>query len=69
MAKTNIKYLKDNNLLEAHQHFVRLSEAYIPTIFPEEELEEAGEDDNQDPNGMNGADPMEAVVYVGKDFE
>ncbi len=51
---TNIKYLKENNLFEAHKHFMRLSEAYIPT-FPEEELEEAG--DEQDPMG-GGADPM-----------
>ena len=50
---TNIKYLKENNLFEAHKHFMRLCEAYIPT-FPEEELEEAGEDD---PMG-GGADPM-----------
>jgi hypothetical protein len=54
---TNIKYLKENNLYEAHEHFMRLSEAYIPT-FPEEELEEAG--DEQDPmgGGAPGADPM-----------
>lgn len=51
---TNIKYLKENNLFEAHKHFMRLSEAYIPT-FPEEELEEAG--DEQDPMG-GGAGPM-----------
>lgn len=51
---TNIKYLKENNLFEAHKHFMRLSEAYIPT-FPEEELEEAG--DEQDQMG-GGADPM-----------
>jgi len=50
---TNIKYLKENNLYEAHKHFMRLSEAYIPT-FPEE-LEEA--EDDQDPMG-GGADPM-----------
>ena len=50
---TNIKYLKENNLLEAHKHFMRLSEAYIPTVLPEEELEEAGED-MQDPNAMGG---------------
>jgi hypothetical protein len=54
---TNIKYLKENNLLEAHEHFMRLSEAYIPTVLPEEEIEEAGED-MQDPNAMGGADPM-----------
>lgn len=52
---TNIKYLKKNNLLEAHKHFMRLSEAYIPTVLPEEEIEEASED-MQDPNAM-GEDP------------
>lgn len=51
---TNIKYLKENNLYEAHKHFMRLSETCIP--LPEE-LEEAGEDE-QDPNAMGGADPM-----------
>jgi len=50
---TNIKYLKENNLLETHKHFMRLSEAYIPTVLPEEEIEEAG-DDMQDPNAMGG---------------
>ena len=53
---TNVKYLKENNLYEAHKHFMRLSEAYIPTMFPEEEIEEAGEE--QDPNAMGGQDPM-----------
>lgn len=57
MAKTNIKYLKDNNLLEAHKHFMRLTEAYIPS-FPEEEIEEDG-GDQQDPNAMGGGqDPL-----------
>lgn len=66
---TNIKYLKENNLFDAHKHFMRLSEAYIPEI----ELEEAdddqdpmagadhngmGQDPNADPNAMGGADPM-----------
>jgi hypothetical protein len=55
---TNVKYLKENNLYEAHEHFMRLSEAYIPTSFPEEDLEEAGEDQNQDQNTMGGQDPM-----------
>jgi hypothetical protein len=32
---------------------MRLSEAYIPTVLPEEEIEEAGED-MQDPNAMGG---------------
>ena len=56
MADTNIKYLKENNLYEAHKHFMRLSEAYIPTMYPEEEIEEAGQD--QDPNAIGGQDPM-----------
>ena len=51
---TNVKYLKENNLYDAHKHFMRLSEAYIPTILPEEELDEAGEDNMQDPNAMGG---------------
>jgi hypothetical protein len=51
---TNIKYLKENNLYEAHQHFMQLCENYP---F---EMDEAGEDDpnaQQDPN-MMGGDPM-----------
>ena len=62
---TNIKYLKENNLYEAHQHFMQLCETF-PSY--QEEIEEAGEDDpnaQQDPNamggapgGMPGADPM-----------
>lgn len=62
---TNVKYLKENNLFEAHEHFMRLSEAYIPTVLPEEEIEEDGEDmqdpnamGGQDPNAMGGTDPM-----------
>ena len=61
---TNIKYLKENNLYEAHQHFMQLCESF-PVM---RELEEAGEDDpnaQQDPNmmggapgGMPGGDPM-----------
>lgn len=42
---TNIKYLKNNNLLDAHEHFMRLSESYVPS-FPEEDVNEA--DDTQD---------------------
>ena len=53
---TNVKYLKENNLFEAHEHFMRLSEAYIPTVLPEEEIDEEGED-MQDPNAMGGQDP------------
>ena len=57
----NYEYLKKHNLLEAHKHFMRLSEAYMPT---EEVLKEdddmAGGDPNADPNAMGGdpnADP------------
>ena len=53
----NVKYLKENNLYEAHKHFMRLSEAYIPTMFPEDNIEEAGED-QQDPNTMGGGMPQ-----------
>lgn len=42
---TNIRYLKNNNLLDAHEHFMRLSESYVPS-FPEEDVNEA--DDTQD---------------------
>ena len=51
---TNIKYLKENNLYEAHQHFMQLCENY-PFV-----MDEAGEDDpnaQQDPNMMGGGDP------------
>ena len=52
---TDVKYLKKNNLYEAHKHFMSLVEGYIPF---DEDLEEAGEDQNQDPNAMGGQDPM-----------
>ena len=63
MAKTNIKYLKENNLLEAHKHFMRLSEAYIPSIFPEENIEEDGEE--QGPNAMGGGIPQDPNAMGG----
>ena len=52
---TNIKYLKENNLLSAHEHFMKLSESYVPN-FPEEEVDEADDQGAQDPNAM-GSDP------------
>ena len=52
---TNIKYLKENNLLSAHEHFMKLSESYVPN-FPEEEVDEADDQGAQDPNAM-GVDP------------
>ena len=54
---TNIKYLKENNLLSAHEHFMKLSESYVPN-FPEEEVDEADDQGTQDPNAM-GDDPNE----------
>lgn len=66
MANTNIKYLKENNLFEAHQHFMQLCEASFPG-YPEMShgvvMDEADDDPNapQDPNAMGGApgaDPM-----------
>ena len=54
---TNIKYLKENNLLSAHEHFMKISEAYVPN-FPEEEVDEADDQGTQDPNAM-GDDPNE----------
>jgi len=65
MAETNVKYLKEHNLYEAHKHFMRLSEAYIPTSFPEEDLEEAGADQNQDPNAMGGGMPQDPNAMGG----
>lgn len=53
MATTNRKYLKENGLEKAHEHFMRLAEAYFPY---EEELQE-GPQDEQDPN--MGADPSQ----------
>ena len=50
---TNIKYLKENNLLSAHEHFMKLSESYVPN-FPEEEVDEADDQGAQDPNAMGG---------------
>ena len=58
---TNIKYLKENNLYNAHKQFMRMAEGYLR----QENIEEAGEDEDpnaganpnagMDPNG--GADP------------
>lgn len=51
---TNIKYLKENGLLEAHKQFLRMcNETYISPI---EELDEA--DDNEQGMPEQGSDPM-----------
>ena len=50
---TNIKYLKENGLLEAHKQFLRMcNETYISPI---EELDEA--DDNEQDMSNQGVDP------------
>ena len=59
----NVEYLKKHNLWEAHEHFMRLSEAYIPTaeaVIGEADDEEMAADPNagmEDPNAMAGGDP------------
>lgn len=70
---TNIKYLKENNLYNAHKQFMRMAEGYLR----QENIEEAGEDEDpnagadsnagMDPNG--GADPnaMGADSTAGAD--
>ena len=60
---TNIKYLKENNLLSAHEHFMKLSESYVPN-FPEEEVDEADDQGAQDPNAM-GSDPSQDPSAMG----
>ena len=60
---TDVKYLKKNNLYEAHKHFMSLVEGYIPF---EEEIEEAGEN-QQDPNAMGGGDTMADPNAMGGD--
>ena len=62
---TNIKYLKENNLLSAHEHFMKLSESYVPN-FPEEEVDEADDQGAQDPNAM-GSDPSQDPNAMGSD--
>ena len=62
---TNIKYLKENNLLSAHEHFMKLSESYVPN-FPEEEVDEADGQGAQDPNAM-GSDPSQDPSAMGGD--
>ena len=62
---TNIKYLKENNLLSAHEHFMKLSESYVPN-FPEEEVDEADDQGAQDPNAI-GSDPSQDPSAMGGD--
>ena len=50
MTKTNIKFLKENNLYEAHKQFQRLCEWGYATS-----LHEAGEEDQEEDPSMGGA--------------
>lgn len=50
----NVKYLKEHNLYKAHEHFMRLAEAY-PSL-PEESLYEDDPMDGDDNGGMQGGD-------------
>lgn len=52
MAETNIKFLKENNLYEAHKSFMRMAEGYGYAA----PIEEAGEEDvdNQQNNPLGG---------------
>ena len=63
MADTNVKFLKENHLYEAHKQFMRMAEGYGYA----EPIEEAGDEDQPqdggaDPMGgdpsQGGADPM-----------
>ena len=56
---TNIKYLKKNNLFEAHQHFLKLSEAYVPS-FPEEDMNEADDEQGMEDQAQLGGDAQQA---------
>ena len=58
MADTNVKFLKENHLYEAHKQFMRMAEGYGYT----EPIEEAGDDDQAQGGGedpANGADPSQ----------
>lgn len=55
MAETNIKFLKENNLYEAHKNFMRMAEGY-GYAAPIEEAGEEDVDNQQDNNPMGGGD-------------
>lgn len=52
MADTNIKFLKENNLYEAHKHFMQMVEGYGYTA----PIEEDGPDDQDSAPADNGQD-------------
>ena len=53
MADTNIKYLKENNLYEAHKKFMRIAEGFGYS----EAIEEADDEENQQ-DDMSGGAPI-----------
>lgn len=56
------KFLKENNLLEAHKQFMRLCEwSYTPTAIEEDDDQEQQDMTNNDPNAMGneGMPPMD----------
>ena len=53
MADTNIKYLKENNLYEAHKKFMRIAEGFGYSAA----IEEADDEENQQ-DDMSGGAPM-----------
>lgn len=72
MAETNVKFLKENHLYEAHKHFMRMAEGYGYT----QAIEEADDDEQgQDNNGPDGAPdqsqndkaPMNGEMPIGGD--
>lgn len=57
---TNIKYLKENNLYEAHKQFMRMAEGYLR----QDNIEEAGEEEDQ--NAVDGE--QDQSMDVGADM-
>ena len=64
------KFLKENNLLEAHKQFMRLCEwSYTPTAIEEDDDQEQQDMANNDPNAMggNGMPPTDGGMNGGAD--
>ena len=64
------KFLKENNLLEAHKQFMRLCEwSYTPTAIEEDDDQEQQDMANNDPNAMggNGMPPTDGGMNIGAD--
>ena len=62
------KFLKENNLLEAHKQFMRLCEwSYTPTAIEEDDDQEQQDMTNNDPNAMGneGMPPMDGNAQGG----